>query len=151
MFASGTPLQAHVSAAKAGIDALSAVIAVEEGPRGVRSNIIAPGPIGGTEGMDRLGNKENSRRCNELEHNPLTSLLIHPWPGKEKISLSNAGVRKLMSQMPPSSCSVKLQITSLVKCWQSMAVNIISAAFHTHIPIPCSTPSLGCRLHAICG
>ena len=33
---------------------MSAVLAVEEGPHGVRSNVIAPGPIGGTEGMDRL-------------------------------------------------------------------------------------------------
>jgi len=54
----GTPYQAHVSAAKAAVDALSAVLAVEEGPRGVRSNIIAPGPIGGTEGMDRLASKK---------------------------------------------------------------------------------------------
>ncbi|KZS91701.1 2,4-dienoyl-CoA reductase [Sistotremastrum niveocremeum HHB9708] len=50
----GTPeriqYQAHVSAAKAAVDALSQVIAVEEGPRGVRSNVIAPGPISGTEG-----------------------------------------------------------------------------------------------------
>jgi len=53
----GTPMQAHVSAAKAGVDALSQVIAVEEGPWGVRSNVIAPGPIEGTEGMDRLGPK----------------------------------------------------------------------------------------------
>jgi len=50
----GTMYQVHVSAAKAGVDALSAVLAVEEGPRGVRSNVIAPGPIGGTEGMSRL-------------------------------------------------------------------------------------------------
>ncbi|WWC64638.1 uncharacterized protein I303_107249 [Kwoniella dejecticola CBS 10117] len=50
----GLPYQAHVSAAKAGVDALSNVLAVEEGPRGVRSNVIAPGPIGGTEGMSRL-------------------------------------------------------------------------------------------------
>jgi peroxisomal 2,4-dienoyl-CoA reductase len=42
----GTPYQAHVSAAKAAVDALSAVLAVEEGPHGVRSNVIAPGPIG---------------------------------------------------------------------------------------------------------
>jgi len=55
----GTPFQAHVSAAKAGVDALSAVLAVEEGPKGVRSNVIAPGPIAGTEGMDRLGPKDN--------------------------------------------------------------------------------------------
>jgi len=51
----GTPLQLHASAAKAGIDAMSSVICVEEGPRGLTSNVIAPGPIGGTEGMDRLG------------------------------------------------------------------------------------------------
>lgn len=47
----GSPFQAHVSAAKAGVDALSRVIAVEEGPKGVRSNVIAPGPIGDTEGL----------------------------------------------------------------------------------------------------
>lgn len=52
--ASGTPYQVHVSAAKAAVDALSAVLAVEEGPHGVRSNVIAPGPIANTEGMDRL-------------------------------------------------------------------------------------------------
>ncbi|KAI0791892.1 2,4-dienoyl-CoA reductase [Abortiporus biennis] len=53
----GTPYQVHVSAAKAAVDATSAVLAVEEGPHGVRSNVIAPGPIAGTEGMDRLGPK----------------------------------------------------------------------------------------------
>jgi NAD(P)-dependent dehydrogenase (short-subunit alcohol dehydrogenase family) len=52
----GTPYQAHISSAKAAIDALSAVLAVEEGPRGVRSNVLAPGPIADTEGMDRLKN-----------------------------------------------------------------------------------------------
>jgi peroxisomal 2,4-dienoyl-CoA reductase len=50
----GTPLQLHASAAKAGIDSMSASISLEEGPRGVTSNTIAPGAIGGTEGMDRL-------------------------------------------------------------------------------------------------
>ncbi|KAJ7482115.1 hypothetical protein B0H11DRAFT_2193451 [Mycena galericulata] len=40
-----------------GVDALSAVLAVEEGPHGVRSNVVAPGPIGGTEGVDRIPNK----------------------------------------------------------------------------------------------
>ncbi|KAJ3887776.1 hypothetical protein GG344DRAFT_80394 [Lentinula edodes] len=49
-----TPYQVHVSSAKAAVDALSAVLAVEEGPHGVRSNVIAPGPIGNTEGMQRL-------------------------------------------------------------------------------------------------
>lgn len=43
------------------MDALSAVLAVEEGPRGVRSNVIAPGPIGNTEGMSRLSNQSSSK------------------------------------------------------------------------------------------
>ncbi|KAJ5247676.1 Peroxisomal 2-4-dienoyl-CoA reductase [Penicillium chermesinum] len=50
----GTPFQAHVGVAKAGIDALSNSIAIEYGPRGVTSNIIAPGPIAQTEGLERL-------------------------------------------------------------------------------------------------
>ena len=54
----GTILQAHVSAAKAAIDALNQVVAVEYGPFGVRSNVISPGGIGGTEGVERLMPKE---------------------------------------------------------------------------------------------
>jgi peroxisomal 2,4-dienoyl-CoA reductase len=50
----GTPFQAHVSAAKAGVDALTINLAAEWGPEGIRVNGIAPGPIGDTEGMRRL-------------------------------------------------------------------------------------------------
>jgi len=49
-----TPYQVHVSAAKAAVDAMSAVLAVEEGPHGVRSNVVAPGPTTNTAGMERL-------------------------------------------------------------------------------------------------
>jgi peroxisomal 2,4-dienoyl-CoA reductase len=62
---SGLPWQSHASAAKAGVDALSRVLAVEMGPLGVRSNTIAPGPIGGTEGLDRLAPKGASAAIGE--------------------------------------------------------------------------------------
>lgn len=58
----GIPYQVHASAAKAGVDALSAVLAIEEGPNGVRSNVIAPGPTAGTEGLDRLSSKGSQKR-----------------------------------------------------------------------------------------
>ena len=47
--------QSHVGAAKAGIDNLMKNLAMEWGRFGIRSNSIAPGPIEGTEGMNRLG------------------------------------------------------------------------------------------------
>ncbi|KAF8477572.1 sporulation protein SPS19 [Kalaharituber pfeilii] len=54
MHYTGIPFQAHVAAAKAAVDALSATLSIELGPLGVTSNVIAPGPIRGTEGMSRL-------------------------------------------------------------------------------------------------
>ncbi|KIY62476.1 NAD(P)-binding protein [Cylindrobasidium torrendii FP15055 ss-10] len=62
----GSPFQAHVSAAKAGVDALSNVVAVEEGPHGVRSNVIAPGAIGSTEGFSRLLPPESIRNSESM-------------------------------------------------------------------------------------
>jgi 2,4-dienoyl-CoA reductase [(3E)-enoyl-CoA-producing], peroxisomal len=50
----GTPMQLHVSAAKAGVDALTKNLAVDWGRYGIRCNAIAPGPIEDTEGMKRL-------------------------------------------------------------------------------------------------
>lgn len=48
------PMQAHVCAAKAGVERLTQCLALEWGPLGVRANLINPGPIDGTEGMRRL-------------------------------------------------------------------------------------------------
>jgi NAD(P)-dependent dehydrogenase (short-subunit alcohol dehydrogenase family) len=51
-----TPMagQSHVCAAKAGVDMLTRTLCLEWGSEGVRINSIVPGPIEGTEGMQRL-------------------------------------------------------------------------------------------------
>ncbi|KAF2477471.1 peroxisomal 2,4-dienoyl-CoA reductase-like protein SPS19 [Lindgomyces ingoldianus] len=54
----GTPMQSHVSVAKAGVDAMAMSVAIEQGPRGITSNVIAPGPIADTEGVARLSKSE---------------------------------------------------------------------------------------------
>jgi len=51
-------LQSHVCAAKAGVDMLTRVLAMEWGEAGVRVNSIVPGPIRDTEGMARLAPSE---------------------------------------------------------------------------------------------
>ncbi len=51
-------LQAHVCAAKAGVDMLTRVLAMEWGREGVRVNSVVPGPIADTEGMRRLAPSE---------------------------------------------------------------------------------------------
>ena len=49
-----TPMQIHVSAAKAGVDAITRNLSVEWARHGIRVNGIAPGPIEDTEGLKRL-------------------------------------------------------------------------------------------------
>lgn len=54
-------MQSHVCAAKAGVDMLTRCLAIEWGGVGVRVNSLTPGPIFGTEGMDRLAPGEEAR------------------------------------------------------------------------------------------
>jgi peroxisomal 2,4-dienoyl-CoA reductase len=66
----GTPAQLHVASAKAGVDALTRVLAVEWGPYGIRVNGIAPGPIADTEGVRRLlddAAKERAEKATPLQ------------------------------------------------------------------------------------
>ena len=55
-------LQSHVCAAKAGVNQLIRVLAMEWGPAGIRVNGISPGPIAGTEGMARLAPTQEAER-----------------------------------------------------------------------------------------
>lgn len=50
----GWPGCAHAAAAKAGVMSLIRSLSAEWAPDGIRCNTIAPGPIGGTEGVRRL-------------------------------------------------------------------------------------------------
>ncbi|MDD5036832.1 MAG: SDR family oxidoreductase [Methylococcaceae bacterium] len=63
--------QAHVCAAKAGIDMLVRCLSVEWGAEGIRCNAIAPGPVAGTEGMVRLAPEGDASMARILEGIPM--------------------------------------------------------------------------------
>ena len=52
--------QAHVCAAKAGVELLTKTLALEWGPQGIRANCITPGATAETEGMSRLAPTEEA-------------------------------------------------------------------------------------------
>lgn len=56
------PMQAHVCAAKAGVDMLVKTLAMEWGPAGIRVMSIWPGPIDETEGMQRLAGDAETKK-----------------------------------------------------------------------------------------
>ncbi len=58
-----TMMQAHVCAAKAGVDMLTRCLCLEWGCDGIRVNSVMPGPIAGTEGMARLSPTEQAREA----------------------------------------------------------------------------------------
>ncbi|KAJ8104647.1 hypothetical protein ONZ43_g7752 [Nemania bipapillata] len=68
----GMPMQAHVAAAKAAVDSISSSVALEFGPYGITSNVIAPGGIEGTEGMERLASSKATKDM--TKHIPLGRL-----------------------------------------------------------------------------
>ncbi len=63
-------LQAHVCAAKAGVEMLTRTLAIEWAPEGIRANCITPGATADTEGMRRLAPTEEARAA-VLRHIPL--------------------------------------------------------------------------------
>jgi NAD(P)-dependent dehydrogenase (short-subunit alcohol dehydrogenase family) len=56
-------MQIHVCAAKAGVDMVTRTLAIEWGPEGIRVNSVIPGPIEGTEGMERLSPTQEMRNA----------------------------------------------------------------------------------------
>lgn len=63
----GMGLQAHVVAAKAGVDAFSRACAIEWGADGIRVNVVAPGAMAGTEGVARIAGED----LHAMPHIPL--------------------------------------------------------------------------------
>lgn len=81
--------QVHVCAAKAGIDQLTRVLALEWGKYGIRVNAISPGPIAGTEGMERLNPKSDSGHQALLRSIPLGRMGLPSDIGNMALFLSS--------------------------------------------------------------
>lgn len=66
-----TVAQAHVCAAKAGVEMLVRTLSIEWSGRGIRCNAIAPGPVADTEGMARLAPDGESSWARLLDGIPM--------------------------------------------------------------------------------
>ena len=112
--------KAHVCAAKAGVDMLTRVLAIEWGGDGIRVNSVVPGPIEGTEGMARLAPTPQAREIVGRPYpppvgaHPVTSptsacSLHHPWRPRSPASSCpptaaghSAGPARRWPRSPPS-------------------------------------------------
>jgi NAD(P)-dependent dehydrogenase (short-subunit alcohol dehydrogenase family) len=113
--------QAHVSAAKAGVDQLMRTLALEWADRGIRVNSIVPGPVLDTEGMRRLTAGASSqawidsvplgRFAEPEEIGRVAAFLLSPWSsyitGAQVVAdggltLSGAGLINRGTQLPPT-------------------------------------------------
>jgi NAD(P)-dependent dehydrogenase (short-subunit alcohol dehydrogenase family) len=85
-------MQAHACAAKAGVDMLTRVLALEWGSDGIRLNSVVPGPIEDTEGVARLMATDEARNAvmrgvplgrlgTKQEVANLVLFLASPWAG----------------------------------------------------------------------
>jgi NAD(P)-dependent dehydrogenase (short-subunit alcohol dehydrogenase family) len=74
------PFQAHVCAAKAGVELLIRTLAIEWGGDGVRLNCISPGPIADTEGMRRLAPNK------QIEDRITSSIPLRRFGTKDEIA-----------------------------------------------------------------
>ncbi|MGH8444745.1 MAG: SDR family oxidoreductase [Solimonas sp.] len=72
--------QMHVCAAKAGVDMITRVGALEWGAQGVRVNSVVPGPIEDTEGMARLAPTP------EMQQTVIESVPMHRYGSKQDIA-----------------------------------------------------------------
>jgi len=74
------PFQAHVCAAKAGVELLMKTLALEWGPDGLRCNCITPGPTADTEGMHRLAPTK------EIEESVKSAVPLRRFGTKDEIA-----------------------------------------------------------------